>query len=241
MKHTLALAWLDLRNIYRESMLLVIALVPLFVTLLVRFGLPPLTAWSAGQGFDLAPHTGFIQAYLLLFPAMMLGMAMGYVLLDERDEQVLSYVSVTPLGKSGYLRYRLLSPVAGGVVYALVLPLLLGMGWKTTLVLSPAALLAGMQAPLFVLAMGAFAGDKVEGLALAKVLSVVFLAPIVAYVPGAPWKWLCLVIAPAWVTECALAGLRGAWGATAFYFVGGVLVLGGWLLVLARRFIRRMG
>ncbi len=241
MKTTLTLAWLDLRNIYRESMLLIIAMVPLFVTLLMRFGIPPLTTWSLEKGFDLSPHVGFIHAYLLLFPGMMLGMAAGYVLLDERDEQVLAWFSVTPLGKNGYLKYRLLSPVVLSVAYALALPLILGLGIGTALVLIPAAFLGGLQVMFFILAMGAFAGNKVEGLALAKFLSVIYVLPVAAYILGEPWKWVFLLVPSVSVTETALAAKGGEWGMVALYLPLGMLVLAGWLFLLKKRFVKRMG
>jgi fluoroquinolone transport system permease protein len=127
------------------------------------------------------------------------------MILDDRDERILSYLAVTPLSKTGYLFYRLLSPVILSFFCALVglwiihlVPLNLGR-------MIPVFMLSALEAPMMGLFLGTFAANKVEGMALSKGLGVLFFAPIVGYFVKSPWQMIAGIFPPYWVSKAFIA------------------------------------
>ena len=111
MKRLLALSFGDLKNISRDSMLLIALLVPFILAFLMRPILPFVREVLHRElSFELSEYYGLIMSFLILVTPMMIGMLSGFLILDERDEKILFFYSVTPLSKSGYLLYRVTAP-----------------------------------------------------------------------------------------------------------------------------------
>lgn len=81
--------------------------------LAMRFGVPWLTGWlQATYDFDLVPYHGLIAGYILcLFPPLMVGQVIGFLLLDEQDSGVAMALRITPLSRGAYVFYRLAIPM----------------------------------------------------------------------------------------------------------------------------------
>lgn len=191
------LAVADLRNVARDPLMLLVGGVPLGLALAVRFGFPWAADAAAGS-IDLYAYADVVVGFLLILTPLMLGFVVGLLLLDERDDGILTAVSVTPLGKDGFLRFRVLTPVAWSILLGVVVVEITGLvpiSWGRLLAL---AMLAGLEAPLLTLFLAAMASNKVEGMALSKVGSVVIGAALVALAVPAPWQWIAGLIPQFW-------------------------------------------
>ncbi|MDQ7793888.1 MAG: ABC transporter permease [bacterium] len=241
MRRVLALVRADLRNALRDPLLLVSLALPFILALAFRLGLPAAGELAARWlGADLRPHHPFLAAMLLLSSPLTLGTLAGFVMLDERDENVLGYFAVTPLAKSGSLLHRTLAPIALSFLFSLIVVPLAGLPQPRPSVLIPVALLAAVEATQMALFMGAFADNEVEGLALSKLAGGVMIGPLAGYLAPPPWHWAGGLLPPFWVTQAYLAGYHSN-GRFWLYLGGGALVhalILGWLW---RRFDRRVG
>jgi len=238
MRKVLGLVRADLRNIVRDPLLIMGVVLPLAVALLFRFLVPAVAGWVQAY-VDLAQYYPFIASFLVIMAPFMLGWVVGFLLLDERDEQILTAIAVTPLGKSGFLVYRLTIPVLASFVAAYAVVLLSGLMPLHVLSFAPIALFAALEAPLFALAIVAIAGNKVEGMAVAKGLGMVMWAPLAILFVDGPWQWAFGVVPPYWVSKATLASLDlgGSYGGA----VGaGLAVHVALLAVMAIRFDRRI-
>ncbi len=197
-----AIARLDLRNLRSDALLLVALAAPLLLALALRFGYPAAADLIADRfGVELAPYRPVVLAALvLLHVPMMLGMVTSLLLLDDIDDRHLHALRVTPLTPQRYAAYRL----GGAAVLSLgslvvCLPLSGLADGAAAGRLMAAAVLAAAQAGLVVLAVAGFAGNKVEGLALLKLIGGVMVAvPVAAWwTNGAAW-WLLGLLPPAW-------------------------------------------
>lgn len=228
----------DVRNIGRDSLLAWMIVIPLLTGLMVRLLLPRLSPWLlARYAFDLTPYYGLLMSYLVvLITPILFGAVIGFLLLDERDDQTLLAMQVTPLPLSSYLFYRLSVPVTLSVIMNLLLFPLTGLGvlpWSARL---PVVVLAALQAPLMALFLGAFAENKVAGFALTKGLNAVLVLPTVSFFFPAGWQWLMALVPTFWPLKffwVLLAGGNG-WG----FFIGGLVFQLGLLGLLLRRFER---
>lgn len=236
MKKIFALASGDFRNITRETILVIVTFVPVFVGLLARFGLPVVRELLLGF-FDLSEHYLFIMSFLILMAPMMYGTVIGFILLDERDEDILTFISVTPLAKSGYLAYRLVSPVIVSFVFSFAVLIIAGLVRLDYLRLVPVALMAAMEAPMITLFLGAFAANKVEGLAVAKGLGLMDFAPFVGYFVKSEWQLAAGVLPTYWVAK-AFMEIYVQCGGYLFYTLFGLGVHSLYIYILVRRFTR---
>jgi fluoroquinolone transport system permease protein len=211
-----ALGALDLLNVRRDPLLRWVALMPLLFALPVRFVLPGAAARTGELlGIELLPHYQPVMGCaLLLFTPAMVGMVVGFLLLDQRDDGTLAALRVTPLPLGTYFAYRLAAPVAvSGALTVLSFPIA-GLGEPGAVPLLVAALAAAPLAPIYGLALAAFAQNKVQGFALVKLLSVLPVAPLVAYAADGPWEVLLALAPTYWPAQVywrLAAGDQGAW------------------------------
>jgi len=178
MKKILALSFNDIRNIFREQILIFMFLVsPIIMFLVARFALP-----EAGLRYPLVvDYYPLILLLLILQISTGIGFVIASIILDERDEGVLTGIRVMPLEVNTFILYRILFSM--GVSFITSLLMIRGTGlievdWLVTL---GVALLFSMVAPLVLLALPCFSKNKVEGLAFFKGLNLVLLLPAASF------------------------------------------------------------
>lgn len=240
MKRFFSLSAGDIKNIYRDSMQLLVAAAPLFIMAVLRFGVPMAASLLKQHfGFELSAHYSFMLSLFLTMPPLMYGMVIGFLMLDERDDGLLAYFAVTPLSKSGYLRQRVLLPVV--VSFLMILILVYGSGLSTPsfIKLLPVALLTSLESPLLALAIVSTAANKVEGLAIAKGLGITIMAPFAGYLWNSDWKYLVGVIPQFWVSQ-AFMGITDNHIPYGLSVLAGLAVHFGYIAVLMRIFKQKM-
>jgi fluoroquinolone transport system permease protein len=231
-----ALGPVDLLSVRRDPLLRWVALMPLLFALPARFVLPGATA-RAGEllGLDLLPHYApVVGAALLLFTPAMVGMVVGFLLLDQRDEGTLAALRVTPVPLGAYVAYRLAAPVGVSAALTVLAFPVAGLAQPGLAALLLAALAAAPLAPVYALTLAAFARNKVQGFALVKLLSVLPIAPLVAYAAPGPWEALLAAAPTYWPAQVYWRATSGDASAIV-HLVAGLGYAGALLAVLLRR------
>lgn len=190
---------IDWRSMRGDPFLLWLAAMPFVYAIAIRLGLPYLDG-PLRQGFgigavDVAPLLG---AGLLMLAPSCAGIVVGFLLLDERDLHVMSAIRVTPCPPSLYLARRLFWPSLVGIVVGLSAYAVSGLPQVSFAALLTVAVVASLAAPAMALALGALAGNKVQGLALLKVVNVIGLLPILAFFLEDPWRYVAVILPTAW-------------------------------------------
>lgn len=242
-----AMIRVDLRVLGADRLLILLIVAPLLLATALRYGHRPAVRFvDERYGVDLTGHTGLLLALLVLAHLPVIGGMLGsLLLLDDIDERRLLLLRVTPVTLERYLGYRV--AVTGGLtlVGLLIAVPLSGLAAGPPGRLVPAVLLAAGQAVVVLLVIAGFAGNKVHGLALLKLLGGALMAlaalpwlPMPADWPAAA-QWPVSLLPPAAVSLAQQAGeageLRAAWGHAA---IGGVATVVG-VALLARRSIAR--
>src|SRR5215210_6416302 len=89
----------DARNVRRDSLLRWMPVVPILIALAVRL-IFPIVMERLGQllKFDLLQYHHLVASYvLLLITPLMYGMVVGFLFLDQRDDDTLTALRVTPV------------------------------------------------------------------------------------------------------------------------------------------------
>ncbi len=223
-----------------DPLLMASLLGPLAVIAVTRFGFIPLSDWIERQyGFALAPYSGFAATFLLLTIPLLPGTMTGLLMLDERDENIMSYYSVTPLTRRGYSVYRLFLPTLLSVLLSAAFVLFSGITESRSENIYALTLLA-LEAPCIALFLAAFASNKVEGLALSKISGLLFAGPVVAAFIPEPWQYAGMWIPTFWPAKCYLLGVNqeplAALGVFGVGLIFHLLLLTG----LSRAFLKRI-
>ncbi|NYJ32700.1 fluoroquinolone export ABC transporter permease subunit [Nocardiopsis aegyptia] len=232
----------DLFGTGRDPMLLVVLVAPLVLAVGARFGFAGATGYvRSAYGVDLTTVAPLVLALFLLHLPLMFGAVGAMRAIEDIDERVLMVLRVSPLTLRAYLGYRTglvaaLSLV--GLLVALPLSGLMPGGWSAGTV---AALVLGTaQAPLLLVAVTAFAGNKVESLVAVKAAgAVMVVVPVLAWIVPGPWNLLLLGLPPAW-PALAVPGYAAEPLGVPVLLAGGLLVAAVATALLVRRTTRRI-
>ncbi len=150
------------------------------------------------NAFDIAGFSNYVVSFVLLMPPILLGWVTGMLLLEDRDDGPLLALEVTPIGRNGFLIYRAgITALLSFIVALLIAIALLNEPLLLKLFL---AVLVALQAVMFTFALLSLAGNKVEGLAISKILNIAALIPLIALAPSA-FRYLATIIPSYWIGE----------------------------------------
>ncbi len=241
MSRIAALLQKDLRVVYRDGFMGLLFFYPIVLALAARFAV----AWIPIEHFDL-----YLAPGILLLGGPLLGTVLGFALIEEREQQTWLLLRVLPISQWALLGY--LVTVSGGVTLVMIAISALLYGFPVadplgfTLMMVPTAL----STPLLMLALGAATENKVEGLAISKIMSSVGFVPALVFVLPAPWQVLLWWNPMYWIYLGFLASYRGGAGMAelslywpgypfAAYVAAPILLSAAGILALARVYRRR--
>jgi fluoroquinolone transport system permease protein len=228
----------DWRNVARDPLLVLVLIVPLLLAALVRVAFPWAVAVAAPYA-ALELYAPFLLGYVLILTPMLIGGAVGFMLLDEREEQVLAAIAVTPMGKRGWLTYRLVAPVAATAFMGVPALYLSGLEPPAPARMLVIVVLAALEAPVATLLLAAFAANKVQAMALAKAGTLVVIAPFAALFVQPPWQYVAGVLPHYWIVKLTLAPSADALAFSALVTVAALVHVAA-LWGLARVYGRRV-
>jgi fluoroquinolone transport system permease protein len=197
-------AWLSLdrRQLLRDPILLMAVILPLFLMVFVGKGLPWLELVTP---FSITPHIPYLLSIFLLLTPITVGMMVGLMMLEERDESLVKYFAITPLGRGRYIAFRMGLPLLITFIFSILLVIVFPttslIRWEVFLIL----ITSSLETPLMALTMLAFASNRLEGLAVAKMLNFVLIPPIVLYFFAAKWRMFGFIVPTYWISEGVLA------------------------------------
>lgn len=225
----------DFKNVRRDSLLIWIPLMPLMLALLLRVAAPELAVFlDARFAFDFTPYYPLLMSTFVVLAPVTVGMIVGFLLLDERDDQVLTALLVTPMPLGSYLLYRISVPILLGCATTLIgypLAALTPVAFFDLLVV---ALLGSLSAPLVALFLASCAPNKVAGFALLKLLNAINMLPVAAFFIDSRWQLLAGIVPAYWPLKVFwLAAAGQGYGP---YLVTGLAVNLLALALLLRRF-----
>jgi fluoroquinolone transport system permease protein len=217
-------------------MLILSLLAPLLYTALVVWGIPLVVEFVSTEfNTSIMEYVPFFKFFLMPVAPMLFGMVYGFILLDERDGGVISYLAITPLGKSGYLAVRMIMPVLYSLIFNIFFIYISGLDFfLNTFQAILLSLIMAVEAPMMLLFLGAFAGNKVEGIAISKSFGILLIMLIPDFVFQDAWLWI-FSVSPIWWLQRAVFHPVHSWG----YLLGAAILHFVFILLLYRRFNRR--
>jgi fluoroquinolone transport system permease protein len=185
----------DMRNIIRDRILLYSAFVfPIVLIILCRLIIP----WISDNVFDLTGYYPILfMMFSILFP-MIFGFIIAFLIMDERDENLLTVLRVMPISRSSYLVYRMILIIGICFIFVLTFPALSGLIDISFLDYLPIAVLFSIFAPVLALIVNNLASNKIQAFAIFKMLGSVFFLPLFALFIAEDWKYVLGIIPNFW-------------------------------------------
>lgn len=156
--------------------MVVFTILPLFLMFLFRFGLPVLFNFIASKtNFLPGLYDNYIFATALIMTPYMTGTLAGFLMLDEKDGNVLDFILITPHGFGGYLGSRLLVPAVLSFVYTIAAFLLFKSESFDFRLIPGIIIMIVLLSLSTALILFSSAKNKVQGLTYAKGLGLLML------------------------------------------------------------------
>ena len=212
----------DVKLIGRDSFLIFMFSFAAIIAGVLRYLLPWANTTLAENGvmpgeqiaISLSDVYPMLVTYMGMYTgALLVGTIFGFLLLDEKDDNTLTAMLVTPVPLSQYTLYRVGLPavlaffIIVGMVQVINQALL--PWWQLLLIAAGGSL----TAPIISLFFAVFAADKVQGFAYSKFGGISGWTILIGWFVPEPWQWLIGLFPPFWISKAywlALEG-RGIW------------------------------
>lgn len=204
MVYVFRLAVNDFKNIIRDKFLVYAAIAfPIIVVVMSQFIVQVIAPTLEGTAL-----AGIVGNYMVIFMlcASMLPLIYGFIaaflILDERDEHLLTVLRVMPISRNTYLIYRMLFLSVFSFLVLLIYPPLSGLLTDYTdfsyIEYIPIALLFTLLTPFSALLVTAFATNKVQAYAIFKMSGTIFIIPIFMFLLDDNLKYIFSPVPNSW-------------------------------------------
>ena len=160
------------KQIKSDPMMFAACFSPFIMGTLIKFGIPFLERITK---FSLQAYYPIFDLLLSIMAPVLLCFAFAMITLEEIDDKVSRYFSITPLGKSGYLFTRLGVPSIISAVIAFIVLLFFSLEKLSVGMTVCLALLGSVQAIIVSLMIITLSSNKLEGMAVTKLAALTLL------------------------------------------------------------------
>ncbi|MDQ2084838.1 ABC transporter permease [Herbivorax sp. ANBcel31] len=216
----------ELKKWTRDPMMKFMLFYPVILGSLARYILPLI---SDSSGFDIDAYSDFIIVFLVLMTPQLFGAIMAFSVLDDRDDNILTSIKVTPLSVHQFLSFRIVIIFALSFIACAFVMWFSDIGdllFKNIITIS---FLASLSAPMTGLFINSLSKNKIEGFAVMKGLGIILIFPVISLF-FMDKKELFFSFAPGyWPAKAISSIIRGErllyFTYNQYYFIGLIYVL----------------
>lgn len=209
----------DLKMIMRDRMLVFVFFIPLLFLVAGAWIIREVTE----RFFDISPYSCLIMSFVLIQIAVIFGFVYAFLMIDERDENILDALRVVPVSNVVFLTSRLLCASVFSFFYAFLSFFILGLMNISYPAIFLISLTFALLPPVIALIIFTFSGNKVEAIAIFKAVDLFVLFPLMSLFVTGSWKFVFGIFPYFW-TIYALEGLLLTGSLNYFCLVLGILL-----------------
>lgn len=229
-------------QIYRDQMLLLLGIAPFLIGISLRLLIPLADKLLIKYlRFSLSPYYLLVDALTLTLGAMMIGLMVGLLMLDERDDGICAYYAVTPVGGIAYLVSRLALPLCYSLATVLVVNSFATLGGLAYAWMLAPAILSACNGTFMAMLLVSIASNKVEGLAVSKLAGQIIFGIPIAWFANSYLRLIGYALPTYWITDMLIQADAGNIAKYMTDFILGMLCVSAWIAGLYRIFARKMG
>lgn len=218
------------KQIKSDPMMFAACFSPFIMGTLIKFGIPFLERITK---FSLQVYYPIFDLLLSIMAPVLLCFAFAMITLEEIDDKVSRYFSITPLGKSGYLFTRLGVPSIISAVIAFIVLLLFSLEKLSIGMTICLALLGSVQAIIVSLMIITLSSNKLEGMAVTKLAALTLLGIPAPFFIDSYYQFSVGFLPSFWVAKAMQ-------NEAVLYFSIGLVVALVWYYFLTKRLFRKL-
>jgi len=208
----------DIKRISRDHFLLSMFAFVFLIANALRFGLPWLDRFLAGSGVlpnesnvnHFSDYFPLVLGFFVIFQGPLIaGAIFGFSLLDEKDDDTIKAMLVTPIPFESYVLFRVAIPTFIAFLVVLFEMLYIGQALVPFWTLVLLAIGSSLGAPIAALFYAVFAENKIQGFAMAKFVGITGWIVILGYFVSGPWQYAFGVFPPFWISLAYWQALDG--------------------------------
>ena len=235
MKQTIRLFQIGLRQIMRDGMLFALIPAPVMIGLLFRLGIPFVNrAIEEKLSFSLLPWYGLVDGLLICLTPMLTAMITAFLLLEERDEGISAFYQVTPTAGSSYMVARIGFPMAWAILVTSIITLICRLSGLSVMAVLCCSLVSTLMGIALAMMVVTIASNRVEGLALSKLMGISLLGLVAVWAVPAPYAYLAAFLPSFWIGRIIAEGLAP------FSLAMALSLCAIWIFIFTRRFLTRL-
>lgn len=190
----------DIKNIFRDKTLFFILFVPFIFILINRYAFPLIQLYlPVIHEYKLLVLFVFTSVGVL-FPAMIV----SFIMIDEKDLDLLKAFRVLPISTAYFLMYRLFFITIAGFVFSFGILYYSGFEVYSLIECYLLSLVFSLSAPFAGLIIITWAGNKIEAATFFKGITFLFIFPLVSvFIPGTIEE-LFYIIPNYWILQLML-------------------------------------
>ncbi|WP_040378348.1 ABC transporter permease [Dethiobacter alkaliphilus] len=190
----------------RDPMMGILIFYPLFLALIGRYLLPYIADTS---GFPLEMYADIILASLSLMTPLIFGALIGFSVLDDRDDQILTSIQVTPLSLYQFLSFRMLMITFISFIAVMFVLWFSDIYQLSLAVLLSISFLAALGAPVTGFIINALSKNKIEGFAVMKGAGTVLIVPVLSLLFTDAREFFFAVVPGFWPAKALSVAIHG--------------------------------
>jgi len=225
-----------LKQISKDSMLIMVCVAPILAAVFFKFGIPYIEGLLCGY-FDAQVILGnyylLVDLMLIVLTPFMFCFASSMVMLTEFDENMTSYLAITPVGKNGYLISRLVFPAIISFVVTIVLLSFFSLTKWTPLLLVCANLFNCVISIIVSMLVVSFSHNRVEGMTTTKLSGLVMIGLIIPFFLLSKVQYMFSFLPSFWVAKLCIEE-------NYVFLFPAIITLGIWLWLLYKKFEKKL-
>lgn len=196
----------ELKKWIRDPMMRFMLFYPLLFGVIGRYILPAIAETS---DFSITANADYIVTTLTMITPLVFGALVGFSILEDRDDHIISSIQVTPLTFNQFMSFRLIvvfffSFIA--CIFVMWFPDIGDLSWGNILTI---AFLASFSAPLTGLIINILSHNKIEGFAIMKLLGMIIVLPVISLFFNDAKELFFAIIPAFWPAKMISSVIRG--------------------------------
>lgn len=235
MKYTLKLFKIGISQISKDGMLLALIPAPFLVGIFFKFAIPFMNnVLTKELSFSITPWYGLVDGMLICLTPMFVAMISAFLLLEERDEGISSFYQITPAEGYSYLFARIGIPMIWAFFTTVIVSVFFHISSLSLGVILSSALISNFTGIFLAMMVVSIAGNRVEGLALSKLMGISFIGLFLIWFVPAPYHFIMAFLPSFWIGKLLMDGVNF------FSFMFGLISCILWITFFTRRFLKRV-
>lgn len=225
-----------LKFVKHDRMLLAALMAPVLAGTAIHLGVPfaeKLLIQMTGLPVILGSYYGLFDIFFAFLTPVMFCFIAAMVALEEHDDHIDRYLFITGLGRSGYFISRMILPALFAFLITVILLPIVKLTELSSVEILLLCVTGSLQGIMIALLIVTFSSNKLEGMAVTKLSSIMMLGAVVPFFIPAPIG-LCVFFLPSyWIGKAVLEGKT-------IVMLLSVFVAIIWIFILKRKYDRKM-